>query len=62
MNRAEVLDLIAEMKAESLTPRARQRYDQMAIHLITQDTEPLVMAENLAHWLALSKQVLRRPQ
>lgn len=58
MNKSEVLDLIAEMKAKALSPRERQFYDGMAIGLITQDIEPLTMAENLNHWLELTKTLL----
>lgn len=55
MNKSEVLNLIAEMRAKAQSPRERQFYDGMAIGLITQDIEPLTMAENLNHWLELTK-------
>lgn len=58
MNKNDILDLIAEMKAKALSPRERKFYDGMAIGLITQEIEPLTMAENLNHWLELTKTLL----
>lgn len=51
MDKAAVLDLIAEMKAKALSGAERQFYDNMAIGLITQEIEPLKMAQSLDHWI-----------
>ncbi len=51
MNKAEILDLIAEMKAKAGTLAERTYYDGMAFHLITQEIEPLKMAQSLDHWI-----------
>lgn len=48
--KTEVLDAIAEMKREAAKPR-RAHFDRLAAELISQDIQPLVMADNLKHWL-----------
>jgi hypothetical protein len=53
----EVLDLIAEMKREVNNPD-RNRLDMLAIALISQDHIPLKMADNLNHWLELTKTIV----
>lgn len=49
----QALDLIAEMKRESAKPR-RGHFDRLAAELISQDSRPLVMADNLEYWLKLA--------
>lgn len=47
-----ILDVFAECKRVAEKPE-RERIDQMAIGLISQDCRPLVMADNLKYWLDL---------
>lgn len=49
-----ILDLIAEAKVAANSPQSRVNLDMMAVGIITQEQRPLVMADNLQHWLRLS--------
>lgn len=51
---AEVLDLIAQLKAEAGKPK-HPHFDRLAVEIISQDHAPLKMADNLNHWLELTK-------
>lgn len=52
----EVLDLIADMKREADKSR-RAHLDHLAADIISQDCQPLVMADNLSHWLKLADRI-----
>lgn len=52
--KTEVLDLIAQMKAEVGKPKD-VHLDRLAIEVISQDCQAFKMADNLNHWLELTK-------
>lgn len=52
----EVLDLIAELKREAGKPK-HLGFDRLAVEIISQGCMPLKMADNLNHWLELTKTI-----
>jgi hypothetical protein len=52
-NTVTILNLLAEMKRESLNPARRLFADRLAVEVMTTEAEPLKMADNLKHWLDL---------
>ncbi len=52
----EVLALLAELKREAGKPK-HPHLDQLAMEVISQDHIPLKMADNLNHWLELTKSI-----
>lgn len=48
------MDLIAQMKAEAGKVK-HPHLDQLAVEIMSQDLMPLKMADNLNHWLELTK-------
>ena len=52
----EFLAVLAECKAEAGKPR-RDYIDRLAVEIISQDHIPLKMADNLNHWLELTKSI-----
>jgi hypothetical protein len=52
---AAVLDVLAEMRALASCLEQRTKYDELAAAVISTDIgRPLVMADNLAHYMKLS--------
>lgn len=49
--RSEILRLIDQMKRESVCPA---KWDRLALEGISQDIEPIVMAQGLKYWMDLA--------